>query len=123
MSRIMLVVVLLLLLPVFVTGASLEVPGARCSVQNCCAMAHCGEHEELGESHNCLLHGHHHHYHERIQLLFDAGMKPASSAAVAVLNAPQPFVFHLEGSIAGEIQTDEAPRPCPYPGYRRPLRC
>lgn len=122
MSRIMLVVVLLLL-PVIVTGASLEVPGVRCSVQNCCAMAHCGEHEELGAAHDCLLHGHHHHHHERIQLLFDAGGKAPVAVVAGVVCEPPPFAF-CSAFAWGNMPAVEAwLHPPLYPGYMHPQRC
>ncbi len=116
--------VVLLLLPVFMTGASLEVPGARCSVQNCCVMAHCHEHDSAGAGHACQMHDqHHHHVHERILLLLDAGAKAPSVAAVAVAQAPQAFVF-LPASVCDEVLMEEAWRhPPPYPGYRQPQRC
>lgn len=116
--------VVLLLLPVFMTGASLEVPGARCSVQNCCVMAHCHEHDSAGAGHACQMHDqHHHHVHERILLLLDAGAKAPSVAAVAVAQAPQAFVY-LPASVCDEVLMEEAWRhPPPYPGYRHPQRC
>ena len=70
-SRIMLVVVMLLL-PVFLTGASLEIPGEGCS-RHCCQQERCAPH--AGESSESGAHTHHHHRHDSISLLCDAGQR------------------------------------------------
>ena len=123
LSRMMLVVVLLLL-PVFLTGASLEVPGVGCNALNCCALTHC----HAGDSHvrheNCAMeHCHHHHSHERILLLVDAGLREYGHVA-----AMPPVPVFLPGasvpSCYGQtIELTVYPEVPPYAGHIAPLRC
>ena len=121
----MMLVVVLLLLPVLMTGASLEVPGAGCSVQNCCVLANCHGHAEEIDAAGQQADGHHHHTHrhERILLLNDAGQR-ADCRQVAIPAAGVP-------RLAGVCQSRTTPvvlrplvtGPPPYGGYEVPLRC
>lgn len=122
-SRVIMVVVFLLL-PVFMTGASLEVPGADCCAHNCCMVAQCAGHagaDELPEGWSA--HHHERHAHDRILLLRDAGLRDARTVV------PQlPVVQVAVGTI--EVQGDERPLPEPivtgpplYGGFLLPQRC
>lgn len=121
----MMLVVVLLLLPVLMTGASLEVPGARCNVQNCCLLAHCHGCGEAAAEDAQGVHGHHHHPHRHYKMLLlnDAGQR-MNHELVSVPVVPVP-ASHCSGL--------EAPRlvcallqytgPPPYGGHVAPLRC
>ena len=122
LSRMMLVVVLLLL-PVFLTGASLEVPGVGCNALNCCALTHC----HAGDSHvheNCAMeHRHHHHSHERILLLVDAGLRECGHV-VALLPSPVFVPAASVPSCCGQaFELIVYPEVPPYAGHVAPLRC
>ena len=119
-SRIMLVVVMLLL-PVFLTGASLEIPGEGCS-RHCCQLEHCAPY--AGEPSESGAHTHHHHRHGSISLLCDAGQR----ADRVEICSPWP-VFSVVAPVDSTLQPrrilscGEPGRLPPRFGYVSPLRC
>lgn len=124
LSRILLVVVFLLL-PVIMTGASLEVPGVNCGSHNCCMMARCCDSHGHLEQGNVagLEHHHHRHAHERILLLRDAGMRDTNvcvSSAVSQSCLPGVFAVLSLRLLPMDSMATGAP---PYCGYLSPLRC
>ncbi len=123
LSRMMLVVVLLLL-PVFLTGASLEVPGVGCNALNCCALTHC----HAGDSHvrheNCAMeHCHHHHSHERILLLVDAGLREYGHVAALLPVADFVPGTGVPACCKRAFVLAVYPEVPPYAGHIAPLRC
>lgn len=124
LSRMMLVVVMLLL-PVLMTGASLEVPGSGVHALNCCLPVCCNGHaSHCAEPDECMLeHRHHHHCHECIRLLMDAGLRyqysPVVVSGISRVDIPCP-VRRGRCFLPRQLQLNTAP---PYPGYLAPLRC
>lgn len=121
----MMLVVVLLLLPVFLTGASLEVPGVGCDAQNCCLMSNCHGHAECAPVEGPQVHGHrhHHHSHDRIYLLCDAGLRTGQMPLAAPLVAvPEWFVRVLPLVHVQPLQPCGNAPPL-YPGHVVPLRC
>lgn len=92
-------VLVLLLMPVVVSGSLNEGAGAHCTEANCCLLAHCHcdccgcagfyHRHEADHEHNAD-HRHHHHHHGVYDLLGDAGetLPHAAAPAVAVLCVP-----------------------------------
>ncbi|MEE1264855.1 MAG: hypothetical protein UHH87_01055 [Akkermansia sp.] len=119
-SRIMQVVVMLLL-PVFLAGASLEVPGEGCA-HHCCQLEHCAPH--AGELPDAGLHDHHHHRHGSISLLCDVGQR----ADRMEICSPWPM-FSVVAPVDSTLQPRrilscrEPGRLPPRFGYVSPLRC
>lgn len=101
----MMLVVVFLLLPVIMSGASLELPGAGCHAGNCCVVAAC-------------------HAHERIQLLSDAGMRDAAPNVAAFSSQTEKPVMHCKLCVM-QMHWDLTllAAPPPYPGYLVPKRC
>lgn len=122
----MMLVVVLLLLPVFLTGASLEVPGAGCGTHNCCVLASChGHHGCCDATDEAQLHGchHHHHTHERIYLLSDAGLRSDSmNAVVSAACAPCGLIRMWPRAFEKTVLAYHTGAP-PYRGHMAPLRC
>lgn len=124
MSRILLVVVFLLL-PVIMTGTSLEIPGANCDSHNCCMLARCSESHRHMEQENPggVEHHHHRHAHERILLLRDAGMRDAHvCVSTPVCRTSPPCVYTVLSRLIGAMEPCATGAP-PYCGYLSPLRC
>lgn len=121
----MMLVVVLLLLPVLMTGASLEVPGAGCSVQNCCVLANCHGHAEEIDAIGQHADGHHHHSHrhERILLLNDAGQRTdCRQVAIPAAGVPRLADVCLSRTTPVVLRP-LVTGPPPYGGYALPLRC
>ena len=119
----MMLVVVLLLLPVIMTGASLELPGAGCHAGNCCVVAACHAHEAEDEP---AAHDHHHHRHahERILLLSDAGMRDAAPTVAAFASLAEKAVMHCKFlEMAERCSLPLLAAPPPYRGYLIPQRC
>ena len=119
----MMLVVVFLLLPVIMSGASLELPGAGCHAGNCCVVAACHAHEAEDEP---AAHDHHHHRHahERILLLSDAGMRDAAPTVAAFAAQTEKPVMY--GKLLVEQVRCSLPllaAPPPYLGYLVPQRC
>lgn len=122
-SRVIMVVVFLLL-PVFMTGASLEVPGADCCAHNCCLVAQCAGHagaDELPEGWS--THHHERHAHDRILLLRDASLRDPRTVAPLPLLAQVPVVPVQELEDALVVTELVAQGPPPYGGFLCPQRC
>ena len=119
----MMLVVVFLLLPVIMSGASLELPGAGCHAGNCCVVAACHAHEAEDEP---AAHDHHHHRHahERIQLLSDAGMRDAAPNVAAFSSQTEKPGMHCKLCVM-QMHWDLTllAAPPPYPGYLVPKRC
>lgn len=119
-------VIVLLLLPVFLTGASLEVPGVRCEAYHCCACLPCHAHAICaGHQEGCLLHDHRHqqHHHGRILLLHDAGLRVGGN--LAVLPAAPLVPRSAGGAPRASVKAAALlwSGPPLYSGHLNPLRC
>lgn len=117
--------VVLMLLPVLMTGASLEVPGAGCNMQNCCLVAQCHGHVDCGlpEGESIGSHQHHQHSHDRILLLRDAGLRaPCLQLSAPVVQVPRTLVYDLYRACSHLQLMGECAVP-PYLGHVSPLRC
>lgn len=119
----MMLVVVFLLLPVIMSGASLELPGAGCHAGNCCVVAACHAHEsaDVPAAHD---HHHHRHAHERILLLSDAGMRDAAPTVAVFFSRAEKPAMHGDFSVMHKhwgILLLAAPPP--YLGYLVPKRC
>lgn len=125
MSRMLLVVAMLLLLPVMIAGATYGLPGVRGVTPSCCALHHCCAHELQGclEHGKCAEHEHRHHFHERMLLMRE-------NARRADISAPMVEAEPVEWSARPvavrcaprSIETPPGLRPL-YGGYMRPQRC
>ena len=119
----MMLVVVFLLLPVIMSGAALELPGAGCHAGNCCVVAACHAHgvEDAPAVHD---HHHHRHAHERILLLSDAGLRDTAPTLVdfAALSETPTMYYNLLVKLE-RCSLALLAAPPPYPGYLVPQRC
>lgn len=123
MSRIVMVAVFLLL-PVFVTGASLEVPGVDCCPHHCCMSAQYAGHagaDELPEGWSD--HHHERHAHDCILLLRDAGLRDARTVAPRSSVVQMPMVAVVEQGDESPLTEPAVMRPPLYGGFLLPQRC
>ena len=118
----MMLVVVLLLLPVIMTGASLELPGAGCHAGNCCVVAACHAHE-VEDAPAVHDHHHHRHAHERIQLLRDAGLRDSSPSVAAFDALPASPSLRFTSLEQAHCSPYLLAAPPPYRGYLIPQRC
>lgn len=117
-------VVVFLLLPVFLTGASLELPGAGCGTHHCCALVPCMGHAHVAEQGKKAAHDHHHPAHERIMLLCDAGQRSDRGALQATMPAQSSMTIGVVHRLWQALQMPGEPRVLfSYTGFLSPLRC
>lgn len=125
LSRMLLVVAMLLLLPVMMAGASYGLPGAGCVTYSCCTLHHCCAHERQGglEHGKCAEHEHRHHYHERMQLMRENAHRSDISAPVAVVESEGWSIAPVIIRVVTRVVHEPLELPLLYGGYLRPLRC
>ena len=125
LSRMLLVVAMLLLLPVMMAGATYGLPGAGGVSCSCCALHHCCGHEwQAGPEHDkCVEHGHRYHYHERMQLMRENARRADISAPVVVEESASRGTPSVLVRCAPRGITSVQGLPRMYGGYLRPHRC
>lgn len=119
-------VLVLLLLPVLVTGASFEVRGVDCPALHGCGVHHCAcsAHIHPGQEEEMPVCRHNQHRHESVSVVSDAGYRTLRGNAAPLAKVEAPVLIHSYVQNRGRMErTEPLFRRLGYIGCCVPLRC
>lgn len=119
-------ILVLLLLPVLVTGASFEVRGVDCPALHDCGEHHCSCSAYIysGLEEGVPMCRHNQHRHESVSVVSDAGARTLRGNAAPLAKVEEPVLIHLYVLNRGRMECVELqPDRLGYLGCCAPLRC
>ncbi len=119
-------VLVLLLLPVLVTGASFEVRGGVCPTLHGCGVYRCAcsAHIRPGQAEEVPVCRHNQHRHESVSVVSDTGYRTLRGSAAPQAKVEAPVLIHSYVLNRGRMErAEQLSRRLGYRGCFVPLRC